>query len=724
MSSLLDKYGKTKKIIRSNNVSYIKENNDYSFTFRGADSFIILDFGYKSSSGYTSFKVTELEKENELIISYSDRLEGFNFEKIIERGDFLVDSVSYLGVRLPVLPCNPNRFESYELKDKREYIYPLIVGQFRYMCIRTKNSYKVTINELKNTCTSILKKPLGSFSSTDKKLNKIYEAGARTINIATVKAKQIDLINNKLLVRPLTKSSNTVIYKEIIKDNDNLLFKLSSTYNPLKKSNITFSIFNLKDEAIIKYTLEELKYEEIFDFNIGVINNLVKINYKNITKEFKVNESFRIGFSLTLDDYFIIHEFIVNSNNSLKENSFKAYNGKFFISDGAKRDRLPWSGDLDWAIKSNSYTFDSKVVKDTLELMMKFRNEKGYFLATYYPEYTGKFEKDYLGYYESDIFSIWSAVNYYRYFMFTNDLVFVNKHYKKIKKSLDYEIKFIKKNNLFYQRKEASKGTWDNNLSVGSYNTYANILLSKALEFFSYIAMVLGLDDDSLYYKNISNRLSDAIHKLLFDFDNGMYKKALEYADMDNESSSLALSLNFATKEEAELIKNNYHKTYFIYGKILSLLIEGLYNYGYSKEAYKILTSKNEFSTPWGYSSYISWYKYVERKDCPMTLTECMLPPRIEGMDLNLWGDMSHPDTTINHILVGKIAGVYPIKEGFIEFSINPQNSEVGDLKVKVPTNYGLIKVDISSNKVLLEYPKELCFINKHNIKNIIEIKY
>ena len=703
-------------VLKALNVEFDGEN-----TVLTTGGQIIYDFGKESASGITEFTVGAFEGKVTLNVSYSDRKQVLDFEVGRLRGDNEIGSCNYLGkdVILPVLPANPTRFERYDIVRTGKYINPLIEGQFRYMCITLIGEGRVVLSEIKNYNTSRNAVPTGAFSCDDENLTKLFEIGARTLDIATIKCNQADYFDGKLLVRGLTYGKNALIYNKKLENNTDLKinFHLCRTHYDLKT--IELALFTDKGR-LASVKLSDFDYERLNEITLTYKDRRLISEGKVLLETDSDEPDLKFGFLVELGAAFVLEDFHRDGIKEDLSRCFEYFKTDYFISDGGKRDRLPWSGDLEWASKSLYYTFDSDSMRSTLDIMLRFQNEEGYLLACCYPEDSDKklIEKDKYGLYQSDTFSMWFIVVAYRYFQYTGDKEYILSEFDVLKKALDYALKYIGDNGLFYQRAETSKGTWDNGLGNGSTNTYANILLAVSCKYFSEICLELNKEGADIYFEKY-NLLKSNIEERLFSEEEGLYFKCLESKELDNEASSLALMFGFTCAERAKTISRNYKKTVFIYGKILSLLIEGLYNYGLEEEAFGILTGRNEFCTSRGYSSFIDWYDLPLRDDCPHTTSECMLPPRIENDEINCWGDLSHPDTVINHILSGCILGIKPSGFGFKKCIFNPHLYGVGNAKGIIPTPYGKIFVSIFNGEAEIVCPKQIEIINNSNLAKL-----
>ncbi len=708
------------------------EGSGERFTLDGKGAYILLDFGPESASGHTVFEALDFNVQCQIKVCYSDRLNVFDYEQGRERGDFSRGAATYLGVELPVLPANPYRFEQYTINRKGKYAFPLIQGQYRYALITLLTECaNVTLSGFKSVTTSYNAKTQGAFSCNDENLENLWYAGARTVSIATVRARQIESVDTLLALQPLAKNKKPIVIKGICGTSWQATIRFSLSEHPQTISGLTLFLGGEKEYAIrlsadgritflsqkeqtvfSEVCAEPMTYDAVYSAKITLNKRCVSLCLREKEYAFEVEEGqYVLGFCPQETDWAILHditaESIVHSFTDLDNYDF--FRGVWFVSDGAKRDRMPWSGDLEWAGKSAYYCFGSKSkMKNTLQMLLDKQNPEGYFFAVCYPEDTKKpLSKDW-GLYQSDTFCMWMPVVCYRYALFTGDVGFLKKNYVKIHRSLCYLESQIGENGFFYQRYETSKGLWDNDLGDVGTNTYAQILLSHAFWCFSQTAKWLDSEKDAEIYGQKSEGLKQLVNAYLFDENEGLYIKSLENKTVCNMSSPLAMTIGFCSEERAEKISKNFKKICFDSGKILSMMIEGLYRYGYQKEAFEILTGKNSFVTPHGFSSYIDWYELCGREDCAHTTSECMLPPRIESSDIECWGDRSHPDTSVSHILSGSILGVTPTELGFRAFQFKPNLYGIKQLKGSIPTPYGDIEVWIEDTQCHLTYPKTI----------------
>ncbi len=710
--------------------------SDGGYVLSGKGAEILFDIGPESASGYTVFDVVDFSRKCKIKICYSDRLGVFDYKEGKERGDFSRGAATYLGVELPVLPANPARFELYTICRKGKYTFPLIQGQHRFMLVTLMTDAEIEIKNLKVLLASYNAGVKGQFVCDDQNINKLWLAGARTVSIATVRARQIDCVDGIIALRSLTANKTPVLIKGLGGEEWSLNMDFSISENPFDNSainfylkgknnylltvcddgNITLYKESRKKTSVVKTVkTRALIHDKIYKISLCLKNGILTCLFKNAKVEFPLTKGcYKLGFKQGESDYGLIYTLQENGKKNKNDlSSYKAFYGEWFVSDGAKRDRLPWSGDLEWAGKSAYYCFGGGKMKNTLEMLLNKQNPKGYFFAVTYPEDRKKPKDREWGLYQSDTFSLWLPIICYNYTLFTGDKKLLKTHFYALKHSLDYIENNILENGLFYQRYETSKGLWDNDLGDTGTNTYAQVLLHYAYSCMQKAALEIGREDVSKQYGMKAWTLKKAINENLFDEEQGLFVKSLEKPSPCNMSNALAMYSGFCDEETAKKITKNFHKLYFDSGKVLSLFIEGLYRYGYDKIAYDILTKRNNFTTPWGFSSYIDWYALCSTDDCPQTTSECMLPPRIETADVECWGDRSHPDTSVSHILSAHVLGVIPEDYGYKSFVFKPHVFGFKQVKGKVPTPYGNIDVEIKDGVATIEYPEDIIIKNE-----------
>lgn len=710
-----------------------------SLIIRGGE-YVVYDMGAASVGGYPVFNVKSFDGNPKLHISYSDRFSTYEKEDGGYNGDFGRDTCKYLGVELPVMPGNPYRREDYSINRTGEYVYPLVQGQerFVYISVSGTSEDKVELSDFYVYDNSIDNELYGEFCSDNRILDKIYLAGARTIRLATINAMQFENVNGKLLLRKLTKSPEKAVLKGLDLKKAELEAEFELSLNPEHSTGVGVAIFSdgksgyeltiedsgrvlLKNgnETLFEGRTDALK--DNFGYTLKVsadehgitarLDGKIIVDYKDIVK---TRDS--VGFCMKKEWRAVIDKLKVVADGKEYEDAINCENyniceSGYFISDGAKRDRLPWTGDLDWAFGSGFYCFGGRCeAVNTLKVLGFNRNPEGYIYATEYPENTVKPERNEYGYYQSDMFSAWYVVSALTYYRLSGDLR-VKDFYEIMKNCADYLWDYVdKKDYLFDQRFETSKGLWDHKLGDVGKNAYTNLIICDMYKNLGEFAEEIGFADDGDEFLNRHSLMTKAINEYLYDAAAGGFIKKVGTNELCDLANPYAMAKKMVTAAQAKQIAAQAEKITHCYGKIIALMAKGLYEYGYKETAEKLLFGKHALLNPDGsLSAYVDWVSAVDNDDLPETVYECMHNPPIDfGAEKN-WGDLSHPDSAISDIIATYIGGIRNIGTGFDKVLIKPEPYECKKAKCGVPTKFGYIELSYETTEnettVILSVP-------------------
>ncbi len=439
---------------------------------------LILDLGRASIGGYPVFKVKSYSGDNPVIrLAYSDWYDYMMEESHGEKGDFARGATKYLGVELPVLPCDPNRYNLFTITHEGEYISPLVQGQQNWLMIKLDTpGTEVEIEYAYFYYTSDDSKYDGAFDCSDENITKLWYASCWTCQIATISnSHSWDVLNNTLLLRALSKGNDAGYYKNGTSLKDySVEFDGAIANNPhmcsglgvlLRAKDIEsgYAIFLNLDGSIEAYTRKNSAYNLIataktdFDvidnkfYHISATVDGDKITYSIDGKEYlSINDATyacgSFGFCQTTEKWAVAKNLKVTSDNKVIfaddfSGNLDVYDftrSAPFVSDGAKRDRLPWIGDLDWAGRNIYYAFKNfKAMPESLRMFAFHQTPEGYVWGTCYPENTLKPVIGDYGYYESDIFSAWFIPTVADYLLFTGDKKFCEEIYQNMKDDLN-----------------------------------------------------------------------------------------------------------------------------------------------------------------------------------------------------------------------------------------------------------------------------------------------
>lgn len=710
-------------------------DDDSAAKFIGAGAEAIFDLGPDSPGGYPVFVVRSIARPCVLRISYADRWLVYEHDKGRAIGDFERGSCKYLGVELPVLPANPGRYELYTIARTGEYIFPLVQGQQRFVRLALEGDGEVEISRFYIHRTSDIRETAGSFSCDDSSLTALYRVSQETVKIATVTSSQWEFINGKLLLRSLNKAEDAAVHRRFQKLSDcTLEAEAWIARNPDQCSGIGlvlrgtprsgYAAFVDLDGCVRCYLRrdgvnEKLLYDgriapltdcKIYTFAFRAEGSRFSLSVDGrVAAEFE-DETYSVGsfgFCQSIEKWAVVTALrVLQGEKKIYEEDFsdpKRYTaliGKPFLADGAKRDRLPWSGDLDWSARNAYYgrAAAETPVRNTIDLLLSKQTPEGYVQATCYPEDRSHLRKKEWGHYESDLFSAWILPVAEDYVLYSGDFRWLKNNYAKLAKSLYYLIPYVEADGLFNQRYETSKGLWDHQLGDRGKHSYNNIIVGAAFRDGATLAGYLGKTEDRRKFEEYFLRIRDGLTRHLFDEERGYFVKSLNNREYCNMANAAALSEKMVDAARAERIAAAMREHDFPHGKILLLAIRGLYEYGMAEQAQHYLVSDNYFKNDWNFKGSISWYHIAERDDYPHMTTECMHFPAAIDQSLGSWGDLSHPDTSVAHILCGEILGFRPCEAGFRSAVLDPRPGTLRSVQGDIPTPHGMISVRVAAD--------------------------
>jgi alpha-L-rhamnosidase len=674
----------------------------------GEKPYIIFDMGRASVGGHAVFSVKSHVGLPVVRLAYSNHPLA-----CAERGDFERGSCTYLGVDLPVLPANPCRYELNTIPRDGVFIAPLIQGQQRYVRLQldTENTaVQIDSFAIVNKDVHDISPTAGRFLCDNDMINQIWYAGSWTLQIASFPAYGAwTNLNGWLIPRKLERSGDVALSKagagirdytfdfdfEIRKNPDHLshagwAFRASDEDNCYVASIDLAGVFALKKRVGGEYFTLKQKVLREAPVDGAQHHIRVELDGDNITTlldgsqiDSTTDSTFsagKVGFWHPKEKWFLIDNVKVSAGGEeLLRDDFNRGLDKWdytitrpFIADGAKRDRLVWSGDLDWAAWNVYYAFDdASYMRGSLEMLAFNQTPEGYVHAAPYPENEVAPASGDYGQFQSDEFSAWLIPVAWDYLLYTGDKDTLRRIYPAIRKDLDYLLGFTGDSGLFFQRYETSKHA--SNLSLGDTGerSYINILILNSLKKTAMIADELGFNDDVKFCRDKAAEMKSAIMANLWNEEDGYFQESATMTGFYHVSNALAMSTGLVTPEQAARIMPRMGR--HSHGKFQSLMMRGKFEYDYGSEAMEDLFEHN-------------WTWPVLTKEVPLTVTECMTP--LQGG----WGDDSHPDTAISGLLTAFILGVRPVELGFAQYSVKPHLSErIREAAGIVPTEKGEI---------------------------------
>lgn len=346
-----------------------------------------------------------------------------------------------------------------------------------------------------------------------------------------------------------------------------------------------------------------------------------------------------------------------------------------YLSDGAKRDRLVWSGDLWWADLNMyaAYSTDSPYMSGSLRMLALAQTPEGYVQACPYPEAKVSPASGDYGPFASDEFAAWFAPVLRNYALYTGDIAFARELFPNLRRLIDYLLRNTR-DGVFIQRKATCKNAGA--LRFGSTSlhrrSYMQILLWKALIDSADVAGWLGETGDEADWRAAAERIASVTRQDFRCADGVSFAFSVENRDRSPEADALALATRFVDGAEAKAIATGIPRMW--HGKFQALAARGRFEHAFGDLA---LMSLEEH----GFFTVID----PQWRGCRTTY-ECM------DVKMPGWGDEAHPDTAVAGLLTAYVLGVRPLSPGYRTFEFSPMPpASVSFAKGAVPTPRGMI---------------------------------
>ena len=353
-----------------------------------------------------------------------------------------------------------------------------------------------------------------------------------------------------------------------------------------------------------------------------------------------------------------------------------------YLSDGAKRDRLVWSGDLWWAQRNMYAAFgpDSPFMPGSLRMLAENQSPDGYVQACPYPESHGPVANGEYGPFQSDEFAAWFIPVLWDHLLYTGDFDLARELYPNAMRLVGYLRRNTGADGIFEQRPETSKHAAGLVFGGDSTNhrSYMNILLWLVRRDMSLLADALGHRDDAESFAREAETTAKVVNARFMRPD-GLFSDSLEKNEVGNEANALALAAGLFSADGARNALARLPR--ISHGKFQMLLVRGAFLYGMPDEAIWRIRQHN-------------WLKAVDPAwEGVHTTSECMHNPTNAS-----WGDEAHPDTAIAGELTFGLMGLYPTAPGWRSHSSTPNPASGIDwAEAVVPTPQGPLHATLTA---------------------------
>ncbi|CAG7930480.1 unnamed protein product [Penicillium olsonii] len=225
-------------------------------------------------------------------------------------------------------------------------------------------------------------------------------------------------------------------------------------------------------------------------------------------------------------------------------NNYTITNGSSTITDGAKRDRLVWPGDMSIALESIAVsTGDLYSVRTALESLFVLQKADGRL------PYAGKPFFDAASY-TYHLHSLIGASYLYR---FSGDKKWLTEHWSQYKRGVQWAISSVDSTGL---ANITAKSDWLR-FGMGGHNIEANAILYYVLQDAQTLAGELRDTSSAAKWKHIAEKIKIAANKKLWDDKNGLYTDNQTTTLHPQDGNAWAIKANLTDSAKRSTIVSN-----------------------------------------------------------------------------------------------------------------------------------------------------------------------
>ena len=650
----------------------------FAWTPGAAQPVAAYDFGPATAGGYAVFTVSAFAPAADgtlpvLRLAYATHPDGLS-----ETGDFTRETcIRYLNMDNPVLPANVNRHELYTIPRTGRFVAPLIQGQERYVRVQLDTpGTSVTLDSLEivNAGVHSVVEPVGSFAASDPRFGAAWALSQRTCQIASFPNHDAwKVVDGVLLPRRLMKGAAEGWCRYVPDRKGMLEVTYEFRRNPhFPKGRFTVFTGWLNTEPDVEKVVEQEGSDgEIRTVSVPVLPG-------------------RFGFRLEREQWPMIHRVVVKDaqGRELWHDDFsdgnalgKAVNWAYsetgpYVADGGKRDRLVWSGDLWWAVRSVAYGFGPSDVyyPGAIRLLAFNQTPEGFCQAAPFAENAVKPRTGEYGHFASDEFSAWVVPAAWEWFLYSGDRAFAEDVWPALDRELGYIAGRLGSDGLFAQRYETSKHAANMKCGDTERRLYMDLVCWMGWRDGARFARALGRTTRADELERLATAHAAAIRRAYLQADGTWRTFADDKKTWINHAAyAMLLASQFLTAGEAKALVPRIARPGA--GKMQALLARGLLNYGFTAQGLRQVANS-------------TWYTLCDPQWAGAhTTSECMFL-----VTTGFW-DESHPDTAIADVYSAYVLGVTPTTPGFATFRIAPQlTRELTFAEGRVPTPHGFIE--------------------------------
>ena len=721
-----------------------------SFALHGGET-AVFDFGPETVGGFAAFEVDAFSPAPDGILPVLRLAYACHPNGLSPTGDFSREEhAEYLHVDNPVLPANPNRHELYTIPRTGTFVAPLLQGQLRYIraSLDTPGA-SVVLSDLRiaNPGVHSDAAPIGSFECSDPQLNAIWRLGVRSCQLASFPNPDgWRVVEGALLPRRLERGAADGWCRFVPDFGGTLELDVEFRKNPHLPSPAFFEVFTgwLDAEPAVRQTIRQegpdgairtvrvplspgrfgfhlekeqwpvihevrvldkdgkVRWKDDF-FHCSQISTVHKSSLSTNPNDGALGDrALPVGADLraarNLDLSFVDNgDHLSFVNNSAAPRLGSAPNWVYpsappYLADGAKRDRLVWSGDLWWSQRTAYCAFGpgDPYLPGALRILASHQTPEGFvFAAPYAEDDTPPRSGDY-GLFASDEFSAWFVPVLWEHYLWTGDEVLARELWPAADRDLRYLATRMGPDGLHEPHLETSKHAYAMECGDLSKRAYQNLVFWMAWRDGAHLARALGHSARATELESLARVHGAAIRHAFKDGDAafsrvnaddaaesripGAWNTVLGEKGGDPLSCAMLLASGFADEEEARVLGREWCRTGV--GKFQALCLRGKFRHGFTEAAMREIRDGN-----WPALADPAW----AGAHCT---TECLY------LYTHGWWDEAHPDTSISDIFHTYLLGVEPLEPGFRTFRLAPQPpNDLAWARGSVPTPHSMIEV-------------------------------
>ena len=402
----------------------------------------------------------------------------------------------------------------------------------------------------------------------------------------------------------------------------------------------------------------------------------------------------------------------IHSNQGAKSGREKIGEDDWVIVDGAKRDRLIWSGDLgitDHVVYVTNARYD--IVRNSLLSLAHWQFPSGIYAACSLAELgknvAGRFVE----------YSLWQVINSYDYYLYSGDASFLKEIYPGLLKAMDYHQAQTDKNGMILQRLPAQGFNYSYGLLRSGPVAYTNALYYLCLKDAAKIAQTQGDISHAGIFASRAEKVKANFDRYFWDDKTGAYLDVSSNHERHAlDGNAVAITSGLADAQKSQ--------------KILAFIDRDL----------RLPWGDRQFDRPFGHLHKIPFtvghdapyvMPYINTFDALARFANGRDPEAVELVK-RCWGRMAQvdpnfttwewigkqgnpdaPSTSLVHawsagasfVLSENVLGVRPMEAGFASYEIAPRPSGLKWAQGAIPSPRGDIGVSWqdSTNKFEME---------------------